>query len=150
MCFARNRDPVRGSELVSYRWARTGFDFNEDARTLSCSTNPVRRDSIWLCSEGGTTVPGVWSFPASSLLGKKNLLITAIHIGTVLDRASGILLPLRVESTMTHLRVYEHKGSRTGIDYTYPPYSTIVSSSCKFRRRELNFHWPAWPSVLLK
>ena len=54
-------------------------------------------------------------------------------MGTVLASASGMLFPLRVESTITQ-----------------PPLSLTMSKTCKFSRRRLNAHSFMCPSVLLK
>lgn len=67
------------------------------------------RARIWECSDGEMWVSGVWRLCASEAVveegeeGKRRRFRTEIQIGMVLERASGIDLPRRVESTMIHL-----------------------------------------------
>jgi hypothetical protein len=80
-------------------------------RTTSALAHPSRRASICACSCALTTWGGVYS--AMSQLSGMVLgdtlaiarLITAHHIGTVFENASGIRFPARVESTRTSLNI---------------------------------------------
>lgn len=72
--------------------------------TRNCCTNPLILLSICAFSLSETALGGVKRFSASSpLLSAPNraLLITQHQNGTVLLRASGMLLPRLVESTIT-------------------------------------------------
>jgi len=65
------------------------------------------RARIWECSDGEMRVSGVWRSWAAEVKeeedGKRRRFRTQIQIGIVLERASGMDLPRRVESTMIHL-----------------------------------------------
>ena len=61
------------------------------------------RASICACSDGPITSRGAFNECAAGNPGKSNLLMTAHHIGTVFDKASGMLLPRLVESTTIQL-----------------------------------------------
>lgn len=77
------------------------------------------RSSICACSDLPTNCAGVCSFPAATSSENTILLITAHQIGTVFDRASGMLLPRLVESTMMHLT--------SSIDQRLTPYPITIS-----------------------
>lgn len=74
-------------------------------------TKEGMRARIWECSDGEIRVSGVWRLCASKAMeeegegeeGKRRRFRTQIQIGMVLERASGMDLPRRVESTMIHL-----------------------------------------------
>lgn len=72
--------------------------------TFASSTNRSSRASICECSDALTRSAGVyrprsWVSPSPN----RSLFITAHHIGTVFDKASAMVFPLLVESTMMHL-----------------------------------------------
>lgn len=76
--------------------------------TFAPSTNASRRASICECSDGPTIVSGVCRATPWHASASKSLFMTAHHIGRVLERASGILFPLLVESTTIHLAIFSH------------------------------------------
>ena len=89
---------------------------------------------------------------ASGSLFKTARLMTLHQIGTVFDRASGIRLPARVESTRTSLvkQLVINGIEPEQVHATYPLFSTIRGSRCRLARRRLKLQLLVCPSVDLK
>ena len=81
---------------------RSGCRARREVRKLG------RREDIWEASEAETTEGGTWRSWEDGSEGKRARLRTAHHMGVVLERASGMRLPRRVESTMMHLWSYPY------------------------------------------
>lgn len=117
------------------------------------------RASIWVCSDPPTTSFGVCNLWLSRRSSNKRRFMTAHHMGIVLLKASGMLLPRRVESTITQLPrpsnvspiiPFRYNYFAQGYVLTHPPNSPIVPKIWRFSRRILKRHCPQCPSVLLK